>query len=117
MPRLGANQQHPEILRKEPLTLSNQEPYPNSRHVEPIQPCLYIISAVPIPKQSKSHTGFDSLCPLPLQDPLGDSGDRWIMSAFDGFQSLGESGIIIVYLRWINMRGGLRVVTAGGRIR
>ena len=32
------------------------------------------------------------------------------MSPFDGFQSLGESGIIIVNLRWINMRRGLCVV-------
>lgn len=35
------------------------------------------------------------------------------MSAFDSFQELGESGIIIVDLGWINIRGGLCVVAAG----
>ena len=84
MPRLDAIKQ--KLPKEEQrLTLSDQESYPNSRHVEPIQPRLHVISAIIIPGQPEAHAWFNSFRPLPFQDPLRNSSDRWIMSAFDGF--------------------------------
>jgi hypothetical protein len=53
------------------LTLTNQETYTNTTHVEPIQPFLYTLVYPP-----------RLLLPLPLEDALGNGSDSWIVPLF-----------------------------------
>lgn len=71
------------------LTLPNQEPNANTRHIKPIQPGLDIQPNI-----------LRVLLPLPLQHTLGHSRHSRVVSLLDGLEQFREVPVIFVHLWW-----------------
>ena len=69
------------------LTLTDEEPDPNTRHVEPVQPRLDVEPDL-----------ASLLAALPLEDALGDGGHRRVVALLDVFESLCERAVVLAHL-------------------